>query len=382
MTRYGFFVVLLCAKAFSFAAAPSASSAIPLCPGLTVVTAISQPEGDYESIKRVTSIGDGAIQLSYATEHPVAAPGRAPKVLKLQLSRTMREADLANAKLYMQQYQTNVPSEVPGTTAIGVSRAVLSALKTRGEAEVGMFNLPAATPGGPKIPADRKQHPNVFDYYETYKLRRVESKPVMLPLIVNDVRTELPAIHATGRSDYYGYKGEFFFLDDESNPLALKWRLGIGGAVSGPKAGGDRDTLQVVKIAYNCSAASAPVARLERELAETGRADIYSVYFSFNSDEIRDESEPTLREIGEILGRHPGWKLSIGGHTDAIGGDAPNLDLSKRRAAAVKNALVTRFGVNGGRLTTDGYGKSRPIDTNDTPEGRARNRRVELVRQP
>jgi outer membrane protein OmpA-like peptidoglycan-associated protein len=89
-----------------------------------------------------------------------------------------------------------------------------------------------------------------------------------------------------------------------------------------------------------------------------------------------------LRDIQEILRRHPDWKLSIAGHTDSIGGDAPNLDLSKRRAAAVKTALVSRFGVSSGRLTTNGYGKSQPVDTNETPEGRARNRRVELVKLP
>jgi len=121
---------------------------------------------------------------------------------------------------------------------------------------------------------------------------------------------------------------------------------------------------------------------LERALAETGHADIYSIYFSFNSDELRGESEPTLREIGEIMRRHPDWKLSVAGHTDSIGGDASNLDLSKRRAASVKNALVAKFRVNASRLMTDGYGKSRPLDTNETEEGRARNRRVELVKMP
>jgi outer membrane protein OmpA-like peptidoglycan-associated protein len=205
----------------------------------------------------------------------------------------------------------------------------------------------------------------------------------MIPVIVNDVKTELPAIHATGRSDYYGYKAEFFFLDDESNPLSLKFRLGIGAGRPGAQtAGTDRDTLQVVKIAYECSASKSGPTRLERELMETGRADVYDIYFSFNSDQIREESAPTLREIYEVLRRHPDWKLSISGHTDNIASDSFNLDLSKRRAAAVKNALVTSFGVNGVRLSTAGYGKSHPVDANETPEGRARNRRVELVKLP
>jgi outer membrane protein OmpA-like peptidoglycan-associated protein len=243
-----------------------------------------------------------------------------------------------------------------------------------------MFDIPVL-PGSSKISADSRQHPSVFDYTDTYKLKRVEAAPVMLPLIVNDAKTQVPTIHASGRSDSYGYKAEFFFLDDENNPLALKWRLGIG-AGTGLKAGGDRDTLHVIKIAYTCNAAANSQSWLERMLAETGRADIYSIYFSFNSDELREESEPTLREIADIMRRHPDWKLTVAGHTDSIGGDAPNLDLSKRRAASVKNALLTRFSVSASRLAADGFGKSRPVDTNDTEEGRARNRRVELVRLP
>jgi outer membrane protein OmpA-like peptidoglycan-associated protein len=379
-------LLLLSAQLAGFAIAGSAPLVrVPLCSGLKIVTAISQPEGDYESIKTITSIGNGTVQLSYSTEHPVAAPGRPPQLRKLHLSRTVREADLVKATLYLQQFQTNVPAQVPGTTAIGVSTAVLSDLKTKREAPLGIFQLPPPIPGGPRLSADPKQHPNVFEATETYLLKRVESGPVMLPLIVNDARTELPAVHATGRSEYYGYKGEFFFLDDESNPLALKWRLGIGAVAGGERAGGDRDTLEVINISYDCRTSSGTssetLARLERALAESGHADLYEIYFSFNSEEIRDESDQTLHDLSEILHRHPDWRLSVGGHTDSIGGDAFNLDLSRRRAAAVKHALVARFGIDADRLGTDGYGRSRPVDTNDTPEGRARNRRVELVRE-
>jgi len=353
---------------------------IPVCPGLTIVTAISQKEGDYESIKTVTSVDAGKVQLKYSSEQPPEHVGGGLRIRKLNVPRVIRVNDLVAAAQYEQVFGTNIPAEMPGTTAIGVSRAVLVALKTKGDAEVGMFDIPIL-PGSSKMSGDVKQHPNVFDYTDTYKLKRVEGTPVMLPLIVNNAKTQIPTIHAIGRSDGYGYKAEFSFLDDENNPLALKWRLGIG-AGTGAKAGGDRDTLQVIKIAYTCNAAANSQSWLERMLTETGRADIYSIYFSFNSDELRDESEPTLREIADIMRRHPDWKLSVAGHTDSVGGDASNLDLSKRRAASVKSALVSRFTVNGNRLTTDGFGKSRPVDTNDTEEGRARNRRVELVKVP
>lgn len=368
-----------CAAADSLGTSPSATG-IPICPGLTIVTAISQKEGDYESIKTVTSVDGSKVQLKYSSEQPPEQVGGGLRIRKLNLTRTVRVNDFVNSKQYEQIFGTNIPAEIPGTTAIGTSRAVLQALKTKGEAELGMFDIPVLPGSSSKIAADPKQHPSVFDYSETYKLRRVEGAAVMLPLIVNDAKTQVAAIHATGRGDSYGYKAEFFFLDDDNNPLALKWRLGIG-AGSGAKTGGDRDTLQVTKINYTCNS-TAGQSWLERMLAETGHADIYSIYFSFNSDELREESEPTLREISDILRRHPDWKLSVAGHTDAIGGDASNLDLSKRRAASVKTALVTRFGVNGGRLVTDGHGKSHPVDTNETEEGRARNRRVELVRLP
>jgi len=119
---------------------------------------------------------------------------------------------------------------------------------------------------------------------------------------------------------------------------------------------------------------------LERSLAQ-GRAEIYDIYFSFNSDQIREESEPSLNAIALVLGRHPEWRLRVNGHTDNIGGDPYNLTLSKNRAAAVRSALIARYHIDTSRLTADGLGASSPQDTNDTLEGRARNRRVELIRQ-
>jgi outer membrane protein OmpA-like peptidoglycan-associated protein len=203
---------------------------------------------------------------------------------------------------------------------------------------------------------------------------------VALPVIVNDARVDLPAIHAQG--EYIGDRADFFFLDDEANPLTLKFRIGNGSS-----AGADADALrlEVVKIAHRCApggAVNSPAAsRLEQTLTVQGRADVYDLYFDFNSDRIREESEVALNEISDVMHRHPDWKLSIEGHTDGIGADAPNLELSRRRASAVKDTLVSAHGVAAARLSTAGYGKSRPKDTNESLEGRARNRRVELIRQ-
>jgi outer membrane protein OmpA-like peptidoglycan-associated protein len=359
-----------------FAADPPHAQ-VPLCAGLTIVTAISQPDGDYESIKTIESFNAGLVRLKYSNERSV--PGRRgfpPSMRRGLARRAIREVDLKSANKYLQQFHST-PLEVPGTTAIGTSSAVLAALKAAGEAELILFDLPPSLPADPKLSANPNRHPSVFDHEVVFKHLRADPTSVTLPMTVNGVKVELPAIRATGTAEW-GEKGEFFFLDDNANPLALKWQLQASGAESGAP---DRDTLEVVKIAYRCSADERGTGRLERALSEARRVDVYDIYFSFNSDQIRDESAPTLDELGDVLRRHPDWKLSIDGHTDGVASAAFNLDLSKRRAAAVKAVLVTRYGIDAGRLTTAGFGKSRPQDTNDTPEGRARNRRVELVRE-
>ena len=361
--------------------AADAGSTVPLCPGLTIVTAISQPEGDYESIKSVESVDANGVQLKYSAEHPVKdVPGGPSHLAKLDLARLVRLVDLRTSNQYLQIYQTDLPNNIPGTTAIGASGAVLTELKSAGAVKLAMFDLPPPLPGAKKLSADPNVHPNPLDYAEIYALRRVESTPVSLPMVVNGVRTQLPAIHATARSEYYGYRAEFYFLDDVANPLALQWRLGLGRVLAGSKAGMDRDVLQVVKISYRCGASTGQAAAMEQTLAQRHHALVFDIYFSFNNADLRPESEPTLREIADILRRHGDWNLSVEGHTDNVAGDAFNLELSNRRAAAVKDALVKGFGIVARRLTTTGHGRSQPVDTNDSAEGRARNRRVELAR--
>ena len=107
----------------------------------------------------------------------------------------------------------------------------------------------------------------------------------------------------------------------------------------------------------------------------------HGILFDVNSDRIKGESYGSLKEIATVLTENADVKMQVVGHTDADGDDAANLDLSKRRAASVKAALVNEFKVDGARLTTDGKGESQPIDKNDTPAGKANNRRVEFIRQ-
>jgi outer membrane protein OmpA-like peptidoglycan-associated protein len=120
----------------------------------------------------------------------------------------------------------------------------------------------------------------------------------------------------------------------------------------------------------------APAPAPTPEAAEE-RIVLRGVNFDFDKADIRPDAAVILDEAASILNDNPGRNVSVAGHTDSVGADAYNQSLSERRAAAVKDYLAGR-GVDAGRLTTSGYGESNPIASNDTADGRALNRRVEL----
>ncbi|MEP6689441.1 MAG: hypothetical protein ABJC36_13915 [Gemmatimonadales bacterium] len=216
-------------------AIPAAGVSIPLCAGLSVVTAIARPEGDYESIKTVTAVGADDVRIAYSAQVPNGSGG-----LRLfQVRRTVLRRDLADATLYMHYFHPRAPVTFAGSTALGTSSAVLRALKTSGAAMLQI--VPDSSSASS---ANRSTHPNVYDFQQTYALRRVGAGPVTLTVVVNDAPQSLSVIRAQG--DYLGDTAEFYFLDDERNPLALRYRF-----ASDETEGGARD-LEVVKISYHC----------------------------------------------------------------------------------------------------------------------------------
>jgi outer membrane protein OmpA-like peptidoglycan-associated protein len=329
--------LMLRIAAWSIATANAASSQttrqIPLIEGLMLTNAIENPRGDYETHQRVEKIDKEAVYVVYT----------APNTLR---RRTITYADLDSSRHYQARYGGNYPDLIANTTGIGTSKVVLNELKTRGRAEFSCCFL---------------------EQYDNERLsgtlRVIEPRRVLMQVIVNDQRVQLPAIRAAGR---LGNKDtEFYFLDDPANPIALQWKVGNQG-------------LRLIRISFPTKDLT---KRMERELKSAGHVDVYGIYFAFGSATIAAESEPVLQEIATVMKRNPGWKLRVDGHTDSIGGSVPNLDLSRRRAAAVKQALVARYSIASDRLTTDGFGASRPKATNSTLEGRALNRRVELVKR-
>jgi OmpA-OmpF porin, OOP family len=116
------------------------------------------------------------------------------------------------------------------------------------------------------------------------------------------------------------------------------------------------------------------------KLLTEGKFVSYGIYFDVNKDIVKPESYGALNDIAKILKENPDVRVKIIGYTDSDGADAANLDLSKRRASAVKNELVKTFGIEASRLESDGKGEASPVAPNDTPSNKALNRRVEFIK--
>lgn len=343
------------------------SGGIPFREGLVLTAAWGRKFGDVESTSTIVSIKPDFVEMANSGTYfksdndAVGEPN--------SMKRDVCWQDLQNAHGYITSYKRSYPLIAPETTTSFLSADVFRDLKTQRKTNLRYLLYYPSDEDGQHL------------HWQEAELTRVESADVPYAVIVNDEPTTLPAIHATGTMLTIDKKArelskglidqplptELYVLDDPNNPIVLLYRMDIRNF-----------RIQVVRIAIP---SEKPETKIEEELAKTKKAVVYGIYFDYNSDQIKKESEPVLLEIAEAMKKYPDWKLTVDGHTDNIGGDAYNLDLSKRRAAAVKQALVDRFQIRGDRLVTDGFGMRRPVDRNDTLEGRARNRRVEISRE-
>jgi outer membrane protein OmpA-like peptidoglycan-associated protein len=331
-------------------------TSIPMRVGLTIVTAGQSPDGDLESIKRVTSVDSSAIAFSFDSKTQYAT---------IDTTRRTRNEDIdrsdgffpdfcgGSPPKYYAQDETPVQGDHPGTTTLEISRSLLTSLKTQGTAKMTFYTSTfcMAMPGPSQV-------------------RKVGEGGV--PIILNDRPVAVAAVHIQGgRPGCLQMPALFRFgcydmwvLDDPNDPLVLRFVI-------------EAEEMQVIKI-------SQPGPQMISALASTLEAkqpaDIYGIYFDFNQATIRPQSQPTLAAIAQLLVQHPQWRLEIDGHTDSIGSAAYNLELSRRRAESVKATLVSTYHISPVRLTTGGFGATRPKATNATLEGRALNRRVELRR--
>ena len=170
-----------------------------------------------------------------------------------------------------------------------------------------------------------------------------------------------------------------------SSPL-VAWETAVG---KGPKGGKTWITVgcgepwvltMVVDVMAMEQKVEIDADYLAGEIEKTGHVAVYGINFATGKADVTADSAKVLSEIGSLLSRKPEWRLRVEGHTDNVGSAKSNLELSDRRAQAEKAWLAAKHGVKADRLETKGFGDAKPVADNKTEEGRARNRRVELVK--
>jgi flagellar motor protein MotB len=326
---------------------PQTTARIPLQEGTVITTAWGLKNGDVEDRDTVSSTDATSVALQSSDSRWKDDEG------KDRHSDPTRpivcNEDLVSSNTYVTVEGTRIPRVLHGVARLRLSSKSFDEIKSTGKTNLRYFDTWDTNAG--KKPT-----------YESGLLTRVEPQDVPYPMIVNDQRVNLPAIHLAGIMASAGKdprpkewlpthsEADVYVIDDPLDPLVLLWKL------KDPVLHYGKFRVETVKIDYKVSQ---PVNLVEKQLTEQKRAVTYGIYFDFNKDTIKPESEPVLKEIVQAMTDNPDWKLTVEGHTDNIGGDTYNLDLSKRRAAAVKEALVVRFHIDPERLSNDGYGASR-----------------------
>ena len=169
-------------------------------------------------------------------------------------------------------------------------------------------------------------------------------------------------------------------------PLStLSMSLDKGGKVTwvqvSPWNGGQGISLYIVEEKAMEQYVVADADALAKEISLSGKVAVYGIHFDTGKAVVKPESEPALAEITKLLKEDPGLKIYVVGHTDSVGKLGYNMNLSRKRAEAVVDVLASKHGISSGRLKPHGVGPLVPASSNRSDDGRALNRRVELVEQ-
>jgi len=349
------------------AAAPGAQApdAIPLTRNLALVQTLRIGDAERESVVLLADVSPAGIRYRWSFVE-VHANG---DTVRDNYQRFVSSADLDTASR-SDHYFDNSKPEHPGYTAYTIGRALYDQLHTSGTGEFSLLtvsepdessaraHLPEAMArvlGGPSL---------VVRWRGT--LTRVSSQDEAFPLLFNGRRVSVPAMHLKADLTSRGQRWtpELWILAQHDHPLILK----LADA---------RRVYQTVRVNLPDSTVSS--GAFDAALTKACRLEVPGIYFEFNSAMLKRESDAALGSLAEVLARHADWRVTVEGHTDSIGSPRSNQTLSERRAESVR-AWLAGHGVAGTRMRAVGYGAARPRETNTTVEGRARNRRVELVR--
>jgi len=346
-------------------ASAMAQIAVPLVPGLTLTTAIAEPDGDYESRKRLLAREEDGWRLAYSADVRDAQG----QLETIQSERIVHDADLASARAYRNYFESDVEEDYPGTTALGVSSVVLEELKGPAVSRFVLVGddsfLRRAFADGPVQDQSVLAMASAFTASAgtSFKGELKRQGSGTLEVLVNGRLQELQVVVAAGlftAKSGRRMQAELHILDDAANPIALEWRIG-------------ETRLRVVRIDYPM-----PVNDLANTLKAEKRVALPGLYFDFGSAVLRPESAAALPAILEAVRAAPEG-LMLEGHTDNVGNTKANQALSLARAESVWSALSALDPSLGPKPVIQGFGATRPRASNDTLEGRAQNRRVELA---
>ena len=347
--------------ALLFAACVGATE-IPITSGTTFVIAVSNApgqrpanpqensaQGDYEAVVTVTGKDTSGIRLSAYIDAEDARGVRRQAIIP----RLVLAQDLLTSHWQVLGFLTDDPQTLNGTTSLGPSRAQVKELLGSGSTAYSFQN---------------------YSSREKVDGSLTRAERVKFPVLLNGQRVELDALRATANLTAGNTTRPFeqIILDHPEQPLSLRIAYGPRGGSFPFKSDFAREIVRI----------DTPVDRaLDEALTKNCRVEVPGIYFDFNEATLKPNSTQALKDIAATLSKHPQWLISIEGHTDNIGGERYNDNLSMRRATAVRHALQNEMSLNVSNVSVKGWGLHRPVETNDTLAGRARNRRVELVRE-
>lgn len=356
---------LLCLVALLGASLATAQSSttIPRVKGLALAQTLHIGGVDRESVVSLNDVSAAGVRYSWSLVE-VWPNG---DTIRETHERFVSAADLDTATRWHQYYERKEPLEHPGYTAYTVGRELYDRLRGSGTGSFSLLSFDekdeaASFVRGLGLGGAR---PAVVRWRGT--LTRVSPQDEPFPLLFNGRRIMVPALHLKAELTSRGeqWAPEMWILAQRDQPLILKVVDSIR-------------VYQTVRVDLVDLTASGGL--LEGALVKECRLELPGIYFEFNSAALAPASDNAIASLADVLKRHADWVATIEGHTDSIGGAKSNQVLSERRAEAVRARLVSA-GITAARLKALGYGATRPRETNTTIEGRARNRRVELVRQ-
>lgn len=321
------------------------SVSIPFARDLQLAWASSLPrEPDYETVVTVLQVDSGEARIRVSWNR-----GTDRKWRSAERPVSDRERRLARA-IYFYSSE-NDARQFRGTNQSMASGAILRELKQAGRSNVILLE------------------PSVSSVPFRGVMQRLGTGTEPFQVLLDGHPVSLPGLRARGTlTGERTTEFELLILDDPETP----WVLEAVAREAGQAQGGRRLLVRIATAAREDQVGTA--------LVKACSATVHDLFFATGSDALDSTSTPALAALAKVLVNHPDWRITIVGHTDSLGTAAANLDLSQRRAERVRGALVGQYRIAADRLRSEGKGETAPIDDNATLAGRARNRRVDLVR--